>query len=179
MNYANIAWASPYKSNLEGVYRHQKYAGRIIEFKDRFIHAQPPFHDMKALKIFQVNLFQTIFFMFKCKKKIPPPISNKLFMPKPENKYNIRSRRKLTEPFYRKKHTQFKIGNELAHDNFSMLDSLPLFRKKIKEFILMFHDIWNNTSHFSNFNYLITFLCSLFLPSENITFSMGIKRECG
>ena len=29
---------------------------------------------------------------------------------------------------------------ELAHDNFRTLDSLPLFRNKIKEFILMFHD---------------------------------------
>ena len=32
------------------------------------------------------------------------------------------------------------LWNELAHDHFSKLDSLPLFHKKIKEFILMFHD---------------------------------------
>ena len=67
-------------------------------------------------------------------------------MPKPENKYNIRSPGKLKESFYRKKSTQFNIDyrgpplwNELGHDNFRTLDSLPLFRKKIKEFIL-FHD---------------------------------------
>ena len=85
--------------------------------------------------------------MFKCKKKIAPPIFHNLFTPKPENKYNIRSRGKLTEPFYRKKRTQFNIDyrgphlwNEIAHDNFHALDSLPLFHKKMKEFILMFHD---------------------------------------
>ena len=32
------------------------------------------------------------------------------------------------------------LWNELAHDNFIKLDSLPLFQKQIKEFILMFHD---------------------------------------
>ena len=102
---------------------------------------------MKTLDIFQTNLFHIIFFMFKCKKKIAPPIFHNLFTPKPENKYNIRSRGKLAKPFYRKKRTQFNIDyrsphlwNELAHDNIRTLDSLPLFRKKMKEFILMFHD---------------------------------------
>ena len=84
--------------------------------------------------------------MFKCKKKITLP-SHSVFTPKPENKYNIRSRGKLTEPFYRKKPTQLNINyrgphlwNVFAHDNFRMLDSLPLPRKKIKEFTLIFHD---------------------------------------
>ena len=85
--------------------------------------------------------------MFKCKEKIAPPIFHSLFTTKPENKYNIRSRGELTEPFYRKKRTQFNIDyrgphlwNGLPHDNFYTLDSLPSFRKKIKEFILMFYD---------------------------------------
>ena len=102
---------------------------------------------MKARNIFQINLFHIIYYMFKRKKKIAPPIFHNLFSPKPENKYNIRSRGKLTEPFYRKKCTQFNIDyrgphlwNKLAHYNFRTLDSLSLFRKKIKEFILMFHD---------------------------------------
>ena len=142
LNYANIAWASTYKSKLEGFYRHQKHAARIINFKDRFTHAQPLLHNMKALNIFQINLFHIIFFMFKCKKKIDPPIFHNLFTPKPENKYNIQPRAKLTEPFYRKKRIQFNIDyrgpylwNDFAHDNFRTLDSLPLFPKKIKVFI--------------------------------------------
>ena len=103
LNYANIAWASTYKSKLEGLYRHQKHAARIINFKDRFTHAQPLLHNMKALNIFQINLFHIIFFMFKCKKKIALPIFHNLFTSKSENKYNIPSRGKLKEPFYRKK----------------------------------------------------------------------------
>ena len=48
---------------------------------------------------------------------------------------------------YRKKFTQFNIDyrgrhlwNELAHDNFRTQNLMSLFLKKIKEFILMFHD---------------------------------------
>ena len=85
--------------------------------------------------------------MFKCKMKIAPPIFHSLFTPKPENKYNSRSKGKLKEPFYRKKLTQFNIDyrgphlwNELAHENFSKIESIPLFRNKIKEFFLKFHD---------------------------------------
>ena len=40
--------------------------------------------------------------MFKCKKKIAPPIVHNLFTLKPENKDNIRAKGKLSEPFYRK-----------------------------------------------------------------------------
>ena len=97
LNYANIAWASTYN------------AAHIINFKDRFTHAQSLLHNMEALNIFQINLFHIIFFMFKCKKKIAPPIFHNLFIRIPENKYNIRSRGKLTKPFYKKKRTQFNI----------------------------------------------------------------------
>ena len=34
LNYANIAWASTNKSKLQALYRHQKHAARIINFKD-------------------------------------------------------------------------------------------------------------------------------------------------
>ena len=33
LNYANIAWASTNKSKLQALYRHQKHAARIINFK--------------------------------------------------------------------------------------------------------------------------------------------------
>ena len=52
LNYANIKWASTYKSKLEGIYRHQKHVVPIINFKDRFTHAQPLLHDMIDPNIF-------------------------------------------------------------------------------------------------------------------------------
>ena len=103
LDYPNIVWASTYKSKLEGLYRQQKHVALIINFKDKFIYEQILLHDMKDLKIFQINLFHIIYFMFKYKEKIALPIFRSLCTPKPENKYNIGTRGKLTEPFYRKK----------------------------------------------------------------------------
>ena len=88
---------------------------RIMNFKDKFTHAQPLLHEMKALNIFQINLFLIIHFMFKCKEKINSSIFRSLLTPKAENKYNIRSREKLTESFYRKKRTQFNIDYRGPH----------------------------------------------------------------
>ena len=58
---------STYKSKLEGRYCHQKHAALTISFKDKFTYAQPLLHGMKALSIFQKNLFHIIYTTFKCK----------------------------------------------------------------------------------------------------------------
>ena len=57
---------------------------------------------MKTLNIFQMKLFDIIYFALKGKDRVAPSISHSLVPPKLENKYNIRSGGKLTEPFYRK-----------------------------------------------------------------------------
>ena len=88
LNYANIAWSNTYKSKLEGLYCHQKHAALIYNFRDRFTVVLP-LHEMETLNIFQISLFHIIFFMFKYKKKIAPPIFHNFFMPKPESKDNI------------------------------------------------------------------------------------------
>ena len=70
--------------------------------------------------------------MFKCKKKVAPPIFHNFFTSKPENEDNSQSRGKLREPFQRKKRTQFNIDivyrsshlwNEPTHNNFRSPDS--------------------------------------------------------
>ena len=68
--------------------------------------------------------------MYKCIEKIAPPIFLSLFHPKPENKCNIPSKGKLTEPFYREKYTQVNfeycgshLSNEFALYNLSSLIS--------------------------------------------------------
>ena len=38
---------------LGQLHHHQKHVARIINLKDRFTHAQPLLHDMKALDIFK------------------------------------------------------------------------------------------------------------------------------
>ena len=67
LNYANIAWASTNKSKLQALYRHQKHAARIINFKDKFTFAKPLFQQINAMTVYEMNIFQTLCFMYLCK----------------------------------------------------------------------------------------------------------------
>ena len=60
VNYANIVWESISKSKLERIYRCQKHAARVTYHKDRYTHASPLLNGMKALNIFQLNIFNIL-----------------------------------------------------------------------------------------------------------------------
>ena len=92
LNYGNLAWGSTHKSKLETLYRHQKHAVRIINFKDRFTHSKPLFVEMKILNLYELNVFHVLSFMFKCKLSISPKIFLDLFTFKPQNRYLMRSK---------------------------------------------------------------------------------------
>ena len=115
LSYANIAWASAHKTKLSSLYRNQKHAVRIINLKDRFTHAKPLFQGMKILSLFEINLFQILCFMFKCKVNLAPQIFQYLFTLKPENKYTTRSAGTLIEPLCRTKLSQFSISFRGPH----------------------------------------------------------------
>ena len=69
LNYANIAWSCTNKSNLISLYRHQKLAIRIIYDKDRFAHTKPRYKHVKALTVYEINLFQILPLIFKSKTR--------------------------------------------------------------------------------------------------------------
>jgi hypothetical protein len=152
LTYANIAWGSTYKTNLEPLHRRQKHAARLIHFKDNKIpnthayeHAHPLLKDMKALNIFQLNIYQNILFMFKYKLNNLP----KLFMTdyfKPITKgYKTRRAAEFYVPHKSTKRSQFCISyrgpslfNQLACNNAALI-SIKCFisiRNKLKESML-------------------------------------------
>ena len=55
INYANIALASSFKTNLQEILKKQKHAGRIIFHANRFDHLRPLSKEMKALNFFQIT----------------------------------------------------------------------------------------------------------------------------
>ena len=67
LSYANIAWASTNKYNLISFYCRQKHAVRIIYGKDRFAHTRPLFKYPKALTVDEINEFQILSLIFRCK----------------------------------------------------------------------------------------------------------------
>ena len=110
LNYGNIAWASTSKTKLESLYRRQKHAVRVINFKDRFTHTSPLFKEMKILSLYKINIYQVLTFVLKCKLGIAPAIFQSIYTLKPENKYVTRSQGTLAEPFCRTKFQQFSIS---------------------------------------------------------------------
>ena len=115
LNYGNIAWGSTYKTNLASLYRSQKHAIRVINFKDRFTESKPLFKKMKILNVYEINIFQVLCFMFKCKMKTSPPIFHMIFQLKPPNKYAMRLTNTVREPICKTKVGQFSITHRAPH----------------------------------------------------------------
>ena len=91
LNYATIAWASTNKS-METFYRHQKHAARIINFKDKFTSAKPLLEQINAMTVYEMNILQTLCFMYLCKDGNTPSIFKHIYTLKPMNKYTTRSK---------------------------------------------------------------------------------------
>ena len=89
--YANIGWASTNKSKLQVLYRHQKHAARITHFKDKFTSAKPLLEQINAMIVYEMNIFQTLCFMYLCKNVNTPPIFKHIYALKPINKYTTRT----------------------------------------------------------------------------------------
>ena len=65
ISYANIAWASSFKTKPQGILKKQKHAARITFPANRSDHSRPLLKEMKALNFYQINLIQTLKFMHK------------------------------------------------------------------------------------------------------------------
>ena len=91
LNYANISWVSTSKSNLISLYQHRKHAIRIIYEKDRFAQTKPLFKHAKALAVYEINLFQILSLIFKCKNRTPPFVFHNLYALKPLSKYFLQT----------------------------------------------------------------------------------------
>ena len=152
LSYGNIAWGSTYKTNLLSLYRHQKHALRIITNSDRFTHSHPLFKELKILNIYEINVFQILYFILKCKLKLSPPIFHGLFTLKPASKYEMRSDGVLLEPLCKTRQEQFNIcyraphlWNNLIIPNkiFKDIETLSLFKNTVKEILLANENILN------------------------------------
>ena len=76
LNYSNITWASTNKSKLQALCCHQKYAVGIINFRDKFASAKPILEQIKAMIVYEMNIFQALCFMYLCKNETHSQFSN-------------------------------------------------------------------------------------------------------
>ena len=138
LNYGSITWSSTNKTKLKTLHRRQKHAARIIYFKDRFTHSKPLMQSLKALNIYQLNIYKTILFMYNVKNNNIPRIFKSSFTTV-INKYNTRSsERCFNKPYYRTKNMEFSImfrgpylWNNIVKGNYENT-SLQSFKTKLK-----------------------------------------------
>ena len=97
VNYANITWASNSKSKHERLYPCQKHAARLIYCKDWYKHASPLLNDMKALNVFQLNVYNLLCFMYKCKQYLNPPVFCNIFTHRTETKHALQNENSIQE----------------------------------------------------------------------------------
>jgi len=74
LSYGNIIWASTYKGKLSKLYNIQKRAVRIISSADRLAHSRPIMAQHKVLNVFELNIFQTLLFVYKHKQNTLPNV---------------------------------------------------------------------------------------------------------
>ena len=144
LNYANIAWASTNKSNLQALCHHQKHAARIINFKDKFTSAKTLFEQINTMTVDQINIFQTLCFMYLCKNRNTSSIFKRIYTPKPINKYMPRSKNILFKPFCKKNFAKFKLSyrrphlwNKFIAPNNDLLEAVKIhiFKIRLKKII--------------------------------------------
>ena len=87
-----LAWASTNKSTLQSLYCHQKHATRIVNLKDKFTSAKPQLQQINAMTVYEVYIFQTLFFMYLCKNGNTPSTFKLIYTLKLINKYTTKSK---------------------------------------------------------------------------------------
>ena len=151
LSYANISWGSTNKSKLTPLYRQQKHAARIIFFKDRLSHANPLLKQINALNIYQLNIYNTLIFMYKSQIGLVPDIFHEICSI-PKNKYILRSSDDFSIPLKKSKLTQFSISyrapqlwNTLLKDKRELKNStsLNLFKLKLRPLIMSIDNVTN------------------------------------
>ena len=107
LNYANLAWGSTQKTVLSTLYRQQKHSIRLLSLKNG-LHTPVLFLKKfnSTLNIYEVNIFNILCLMLKCKNKACPKAFENLYNIKPKIKYQLKRSYALLEPFCKTKFSQ-------------------------------------------------------------------------
>ena len=105
LNYANIAWGTAPKSYSKKLANKQKHACRTIFYKEKSCPSKPLMKELKALNIYELNIYQTMVFMYKVRNNTIRRVFNKLFS--------------INENRYRTRATGIKFSKPLTRNTFS------------------------------------------------------------
>ena len=128
---------------IDAIFRLQKKALRICTHSHYIAHTDPIFHNLKSLKIDDINTYQTAIFMYKFSTNtIPIPFRNLFVYNKDIHTYPTRHSTDLhlTNPRILLNHKTIRhhgpdIWNALPH-NIKQSASLLSFKASLKKFLI-------------------------------------------
>ena len=96
------------------------------------------------MTVYEINIFQTLCFMYLCKNGNTPSIFNHIYTLKPINKYTTRSKNALFKPLCKKNFAKFKLTycgphswNKFIAPNDDLLEAVTIniFKIRLKKII--------------------------------------------
>ena len=87
----------------------------IINFKDKFTSSKLLFEQINAMAVYEMNILQTLSFMYLCKNGNTPSVFKHIYTLKPINKYITRSKNILFKPLCKKNFAKFKLSYREPH----------------------------------------------------------------
>ena len=145
LNYANLSWGSTNKENLKKLINQQKHAVRIINNRMRLDHTNELFKSQNILNIYKMNILSVAVFMYQIRNKTAPLTFSgsfeKIFHGYPTNfsqlNYKI-PETKLSKSKFRISFRGPSIWNNFLQNSEKEIESLPLFKSKLKLKLLSF-----------------------------------------
>ena len=144
LTYANIAWGSTHPSKLQKLASQQKHICKILKFKKRRDSAAPIMTELGILNIHNLNIFQTLIFMYKFSQKKLPTGFDDYFSKKHPSRYCLRTNTLNMHKLPRNtcKYVEHSItyrGPKLWNDTFDEIKNqknLALFKGLLKNYLL-------------------------------------------
>ena len=147
ITYGNVAWASTFRTKLQKIYRLQKRAIRVMTHSSRITHSRPLMQEHSILNVYEVNILQTLSFIFKHRINTVPVIFSTWFT-RIHHGYNSRLAEFGYQECSAKGQNRFSIRrrapvlwNRIPCSVARESNSVQQFKYKIKQYLLAVEDL--------------------------------------
>ena len=142
ISFGNIAWGSTNKTKLQKIHKLQKKAVRIISYATKTAHSRPLMKLHNMLNIYEVNIFQTLSFLYKHQHNMLPTVFGNYF-----ERINHCYKSRLTKFGYKEKFSKGKgrfsitsrgpfLWNRVPCNSAKESSTLRMFSQELKKILL-------------------------------------------
>ena len=136
-----MSWGSTNRTNLKNLLSQQKHAVRIINKRTRLDHTNELFKSQKLLNIYKLNILSVAVSMYQIRNRTAPlkflesfeEISHRY----PTNFSQFNFKTTLSKSKFRISFRGPSIWNNFLQNSEKEIDSLPLFKSKLKLKLLL------------------------------------------